>query len=51
LSILIGFAYYVTNAVLLSFGQTGVLSPFISAWAANFIFAVSAIWMTMTLNN
>ncbi len=51
LSIMIGFAYYVTNAVLLSFGQTGVLPPLVSAWAANFIFALSAIWLTMTINN
>lgn len=51
LSIMIGFAYFVTNAVLLSFGQTGVLPPFISAWAANFIFALSAIWLTLTMNN
>ena len=51
LSIIIGFAYYVTNAALLSFGQTGVLPPLIAAWAANFIFALSAIWLTMTMNN
>lgn len=51
LSIIIGFAYYVTNATLLSFGQTGVLPPLVSAWAANFIFALSAIWLTMTMNN
>jgi lipopolysaccharide export system permease protein len=51
LSIIIGFAYYVTNAVLLSFGQTGVLPPLVSAWAANFIFALSAVWLTMTVND
>jgi lipopolysaccharide export system permease protein len=51
LSIIIGFAYYVTNSILLSFGQTGVLPPVIAAWAANFIFGASAIWLTMTLNN
>jgi lipopolysaccharide export system permease protein len=51
LSIIIGFAYYVTNAVLMSFGQTGVLPPLVSAWAANFIFALSAVWLTMTVND
>lgn len=51
LSIIIGFAYYVTNAVLMSFGQTGVLPPLASAWAANFIFALSAVWLTMTVND
>ena len=51
LSIIIGFAFFATNAMLLSFGQTGVLPPLISAWAANFIFALTAIWLTMTVNN
>jgi lipopolysaccharide export system permease protein len=51
MSIAIGFTYYIINAILLSFGQTGVLPPFVSAWAANLIFALSGVWLTMTLNN
>ncbi|MEI8355208.1 MAG: LPS export ABC transporter permease LptG, partial [Deltaproteobacteria bacterium] len=50
LSMAIGFSYFVINSILLSYGQTGVLSPFVSAWAANFIFAMSGIWLTMTVN-
>lgn len=50
LSLAIGFSYFIINAILISFGQTGVLSPFISAWAANFIFAMSAIWLTLTIH-
>lgn len=49
-SIGIGFAYFITNAILVSFGQTGVLLPLVSAWAANIIFALSGIWLAMTLN-
>lgn len=50
LSLGIGFAYFVVNSALLSFGQTGVIQPFIAAWAANFIFALSALWLTLTIN-
>jgi lipopolysaccharide export system permease protein len=51
LSLVIGFAYYVIDTILFSYGQTGVLSPFVSAWAANFLFALFGIWLTMTVNN
>jgi lipopolysaccharide export system permease protein len=47
----IGFTYFIINSILVSFGQTGVLSPAISAWAANFIFAGSGIWLAMTTND
>jgi lipopolysaccharide export system permease protein len=50
-SLAIGFAYYVTNTILFSFGQSGILPPFVSAWAANFIFALFGIWLTMTIND
>ncbi len=51
LSLGIGFAYFIINAVLISLGQTGVLPPLVSAWAANFIFALSAIWLTLTIHH
>jgi lipopolysaccharide export system permease protein len=51
LSLAIGFAYFIVNAILISLGQTGVLSPLVSAWAANFIFALSAIWLTLTIHH
>lgn len=50
-SLAIGFGYFVVNAVLLSFGQTGVLYPVIAAWAANVIFAMSGVWLAMTVNH
>lgn len=49
-SIGFGFAYFIINAILISFGQTGVLPPLVSAWAANVIFALSGIWLAMTIN-
>jgi lipopolysaccharide export system permease protein len=51
LSIGIGFAYFIVNSALLSFGQTGVIPPVVAAWAANFIFALSAVWLTLTLHH
>jgi len=50
-SLAIGFSYFVTNTIIFSFGQTGILPPFVSAWAANFIFALFGIWLTMTIND
>ena len=46
----IGFGFYIVNALLLSFGQEGVIPPVIAAWAANAIFAAAAVWLTMTVN-
>ncbi len=46
----IGFGYFIINAVILSFGQAGVLPPLVSAWAANLLFAASGIWLAMTVN-
>lgn len=48
-SIGIGFAYFVVNAVLLSYGRSGVLAPVIAAWGANGIFMVGGIWLSMSV--
>ncbi|MBV5338699.1 MAG: LPS export ABC transporter permease LptG [Deltaproteobacteria bacterium] len=48
-SIGIGFVYFVVNAVLLSYGRNGVLTPVVAAWGANFIFLLSGIWLSMTV--
>lgn len=48
-SIGIGFAYFVVNAVLLSYGRSGVLTPIVAAWGANFLFMLSGIWLSMTV--
>ncbi len=50
ISLAIGFTYFIVNSMILSFGQAGVLPPIISAWAANFIFATFAVWLSMTVN-
>lgn len=50
-SIGIGFAYFVTNAVLLSYGRSGVLPPMVAAWGANFIYLLGGIWLAMTVRD
>ena len=50
-SIAIGFAYFVVNAVLLSYGRSGVLPPVVAAWGANFLFVLGGIWLSMTVRN
>jgi lipopolysaccharide export system permease protein len=46
----IGFSYFIINSMILSYGQAGALPPLISAWAANFIFAATGVWLAMTIN-
>lgn len=48
-SVGIGFAYFVVNAILLSYGRSGVLTPVVAAWGANAIFMLSGIWLSMTV--
>lgn len=50
-SIGIGFAYFVVNAMLLSYGRSGVLPPVVAAWGANIIFCLGGVWLAMTVRN
>ena len=50
-SVAIGFAYFVVNAVLLSYGRSGVLPPIVAAWGANIIFMLSGIWLGMSVRS
>jgi lipopolysaccharide export system permease protein len=50
ISLIIGFAYVLVNATLLSFGQTGALSPLMAAWAANLLFAAAGVWLILTVD-
>lgn len=47
-SVAIGFAYFLFNAMLLSYGRSGVLPPIVAAWGANFVFVLSGFWLAMT---
>jgi lipopolysaccharide export system permease protein len=50
-SIGIGFAYFVANAMLLSYGRSGVLPPLVAAWGANIIFCLGGVWMAMMVRD
>ena len=43
--LVIGFFYYVINAVSLAFGKGLILEPVIAAWLANIIFYVTAFYL------
>lgn len=47
LSFIIGFVYWVFFTVCLALGKGGALPPFISAWAANFIFCSSGLYFLL----
>lgn len=46
-SVGIGFIYFVVNAVLLSYGRSGVLPALPAAWGANILFGGAGVWLAM----
>jgi lipopolysaccharide export system permease protein len=50
-SIVIGFSYFIINALLLSLGQAGTLPPIVAAWTANLLFAGAGLWFTLTVDS
>jgi len=50
-SVAIGFIYFVVNAILLSYGRSGVLPPMVAAWGANLLFLIGGVWLSMTVKN
>lgn len=48
-SVLIGFVYGVTFYVFLTFGKSGVLSPFLSAWIPTILFSLAGIFTLMSI--
>ena len=45
LSIIISFSYWGINALCLSLGKIGVLSPLLAAWLTNIVFLFIGIWL------
>ena len=48
-SVLIGFTYGITFYVFLSFGRSGMLSPFLSAWTPTLLFGLAGIFTLMSV--
>jgi len=49
ISVMIGFAYGVTFYIFLSFGKSGILSPFLSSWIPTFLFGLAGIFALMSV--
>lgn len=43
IAVMVGFLYYVVNAVFLAFGKGGLFTPILAAWAAPLFFALIAV--------
>jgi len=43
IALILGFLYYVANAVSLAFGKSGLFPPILSAWATPLLFVIIAI--------
>jgi len=46
-SMVIGFLYWVTFAISISFGHSGLLPPLVSAWAANLLFSILGVYLLL----
>ena len=49
ISVMIGFAYGVTFYIFLSFGKSGILSPFLSSWIPTLLFGLAGIFTLMSV--
>jgi lipopolysaccharide export system permease protein len=47
--VMIGFAYCVTFYIFLSFGKSGILSPFLSSWIPTLLFGLAGIFTLMSV--
>jgi len=48
LALVLGFLYYIINAVSLAFGKSGLFPPILSAWAAPMLFTAIALTVIKT---
>ncbi len=51
ISLGIGFAYFIINAVILAYGAGGILPPLVAAWAPNGIFTMGGIWLALNVDD
>ncbi|HEX7416182.1 MAG TPA: LptF/LptG family permease, partial [Smithellaceae bacterium] len=42
IGIFVGFSYFVVHAFSMTLGRSGILPPFLAAWAANIFFSAAA---------
>jgi len=47
LSVAIGIAYHIIQAMLMAFGYSAVIPPVVAAWSPNLIFGLFGIWLLL----
>ena len=48
LSVAIGVAFYLLQAMLIAFGYSAVIPPLVAAWAPNLLFMLIGIWLLLS---
>ncbi len=49
ISVMTGFAYGITFYLFLSFGKSGILSPFLSSWIPTILFGLAGVFTLMSI--
>ncbi len=49
LSVSIGISYFILQAMLQTFGYSGVLPPILAGWSANLLFAMLSLWLLLSV--
>lgn len=49
ISVIIGFSFYIVQAMLLAFGYSGIFPPLVAAWAANILFFLLGLWLVLSV--
>ena len=49
ISVVIGFSFYIVQAMLLAFGYSGVFPPLVAAWAADALFFLLGLWLVLSV--
>lgn len=47
ITVAIGIAYHFLQAMMMTFGYTGVLSPLAAAWSAHLLFGLFGVWLLL----
>ena len=51
MSLVLGFTFWVIFAITVSIGQTGLIPPFVAAWAADVLFAALGVYLLLRVES
>src|SRR5947207_546256 len=49
LALILGITYWMVFAIFTKFGEVGNLPPLLSAWSANILFSIAAVYMFLNV--